>query len=314
LVNYGGVWQAKGMTESSRPYLSVTVSLFTSFDSHSASLPSAAHLSQGSAVTADFGMGLWVVTRKANEDEAYRAAPTGRRVLPSSLVRSEESLADTARRILKEELGIDVSYRLRQNRIFDDLASKSKSRIISINFWAYTHIDALAPLLGGKDQVGIELVSSTEFLDNWAAMTNLEKFDGVSRFGLRFAADKPNAHRKQLTKELWAEEILDDGCDAMVFYGWRDIRYGFTGRFDPFRFIGTQTLPHEFRLTELRELYEVVRGQRIQADQFRRMVTGSSGYIESAGATDLSGTRPGKPASLFRLKDWAIPKTGFQPL
>lgn len=300
------------MPETSYPRLSVTVCLFTSFDSHSASLPSAAHLSQGSAGTANFGTGLWVVTRKANDEEAYRAVPTGRRVLPSSLVRSEESLADTARRILQDELGIDVSYRLRQNRIFDDLASQAKSRVISINFWAYVHIDALAPLLGGKDQVGIELVSSSEFLDYWAVMTKLKKFDGVSRFGLRFATDEPNAHRKQLTQDLWGEEILDDGGDAMVFYSWRDIRYGFTSRFDPFRFIGTQTLAREFRLTELRELYEVVRGQKIQADQFRRMVTGSTGYVEPAGATDLSGTRPGKPASLFRLKKWAIPKTGLQ--
>jgi ADP-ribose pyrophosphatase YjhB (NUDIX family) len=301
------------MTDTNYPRLSVTVSVFTICDAHHPSRPAAAQLHQGAAAVDAFGMGLWVLTRKSNEAGAYQSPPSGRRVLPASLVRSDESLVDTAQRILDDELGVDVSYRLRQSRIFDDIDPANDSRVISVSFWAFIHIDALAPLLGGKDQVALQLVSSTASLESWAVMTKLDKFDGVSRFGLRFAPDQPNAHRKQLTTELWGEPTLDGTCDAMVFYGWRDLRHGFTGRFDPFRFLGAEALDETFRLSELRELYEVVRGQKIQSDQFRRMVTGSSGFVEETGVQDSTRSRPGKPAALFRLKEWAVPKLGPKP-
>lgn len=300
------------MSATSYPKLSVAMTVFTAFDDQHHSRPSNAQLEQGPAATDSFGMGLWAVTRKANEGESYQSAPRGLRVIPASLVRSDESLKDTAHRIVKQELGIDVTFRLRQTRIFDDVPPDSEGRVITINFWTFVHIDAMAPLLGGKDQVGLELVSSSAFLDNWNVMTRLEKFDGVSRFGLRFAQTEPQAHRKQLTTDLWGNRLLDDLSDDMIFYSWRDLRYGFTGRFDPFRFMGSHALGKTFRLSELRELYEVVRGEKIQADFFRRLATGAKGYVEEAGSIDTSGSRPGKPASLYKLKDWAEPATGYK--
>jgi len=295
------------MTDTTYPRLSVTVSVFTVFDHQHPSRPAASHVHQGIGGVDAFGMGLWVVSRKSNEEGSYQSAPSDRRVLPASLVRSDESLGQTARRIIEEEIGVDVAYRLRQSRIFDEVNPGGRDRVVSVSFWAFVHIDALSPLLGGKDQVGVELVSSTISLENWAVMTDLDKFDGVSRFGLRFGNDHPNAHRKQLTTELWGEPTLDGNCDAMVFYAWRDMRHGFSGRFDPFRFIGAEALDTAFRLSELRELYEAVRGQKIQSDQFRRMVTGSSGFLEETGIQDATRSRPGKPAALFRLKEWAVP-------
>ena len=84
-------------------------------------------------------------------------------------------------------------------------------------------------------------------------------------------------------------------------------------QFDPFRFIGSQALDRAFRMSELRELYEVVRGQKIQADQFRRMTTGTNGFLEETGVHDASRSRPGKPAALFMLAPWAMPDRGFKP-
>jgi ADP-ribose pyrophosphatase YjhB (NUDIX family) len=301
------------MTETHAPRLSVTVVIFTVCDDHHPSRPAPSQLHQGVGGVEDFGMGLWAVTRKSNEKATYQSPPSGKRVLPSSLVRSDESLVETARRIVTEELGISRGFRLRQSRIFDDVNPAHDSRVISVAFWAFLHIDQLAPLLGGKDQVGLDLVSSSSSLDNWATMTDLSKFDGVSRFGLRFAPDQPQAHKKQLTTDLWGEPTLEGAFDQMVFYGWRDLRYGFSGRFDPFRFLGAEALDSTFRLSELRELYEVVRGQKTQSDQFRRMVTGSSGFVEETGAQDSSRSRPGKPATLFRLKKWAVPQNPGQP-
>ena len=302
------------MSTSAYPRLSVTLSVFTAFDSSRPRRPGAAQLELGEGATEDFGMGLFVVTRKSNDDDVYQQDPAGKRVIPASLVLSEEQLEDTAKRILVEELGLDVTYKLRQNRIFDEINPSDRQRVVSINFWTFVHVEALAPLLGGRDQVGLELVSSSDFLAKQEASQSLDELDGVSRFGYRIAPELPQGHFKYLTEDMWGRQLLDDGNDLKVFYAWRDLRYGFTGRYDPFRFLGSHALGQTFRLSELRELYEVIRGQRIQVDQFRRMVTGTNAFVREAGLTDTSGSRPGKPAALFTLLPWATPKTGYQPV
>jgi ADP-ribose pyrophosphatase YjhB (NUDIX family) len=298
------------MSDASYPRLSVSVSVFTFFDANSPARPAPAQLSHAGLDDRPT-TGLWVVTRKENEEHANQGETTGKRVVPASLVRSDESLRDTARRILVDELGIDVSYKLHQNRIFDNVDPIGTDRVITVSFWVFVHIEALAPLLGGKDQVGLELVSSTGFLAEWAAGRGLDSYDGVSRFGLRTGPDRSDPHQKQLAKDLWGDTILEANCDEIVFYAWREMRYGFTGRFDPFRFIGSRALDENFRLSELRELYEVVRGQTIQADWFRRLVTGTQGFVEETQLQDSSRSRPGKPATLFRLQSWAVPDRGY---
>jgi ADP-ribose pyrophosphatase YjhB (NUDIX family) len=302
-----------GMSTTPYPRLSVSLSVFTAFDSHYRRQPAAAHLDHGEGGTHDFGMGLFVLTRKNNEDGAYQQEPTGKRIIPASLVRPDEKLGATAERILVDELGVDVTYKLRQNRIFDEFTPKDRQRVISVNFWTFVHIDALAPLLGGRDQVGLEQVSSNDFLADQGSSRPLEELDGISRFGYRIAPELPNGHQKFLTEDIWGHQLLDDGSDAKVFYAWRDLRYGFTGQYDPFRFIGSHALGRSFRLSELRELYEVIRGRRLQSDYFRRMATGSNAFLEEVGRTDTSGSRPGKPAALFTLMPWAVPETGYQP-
>ena len=302
------------MSTTPYPRISVSLSVFTAFDSSHPRRPAAAQLELGKGSGEDFGMGLFAVTRKSNEPGAYQNEPSGKRVIPASLVLSDEQLVDTADRIVVEELGVDVSYRLRQNRIFDEVPRAERQRVISVNFWTFIHIDALAPLLGGRDQVGLELVSSSAFLAAQESSQSLSEFDGVSRFGYRIAPELPQGHWKYLAEDMWGHDLLDDGSDLAVFYAWRDLRYGFTGRYDPFRFVGSHALGRMFRMSELRELYEVIRGQRIQSDQFRRMATGTNGFVTEAGSTDTSGSRPGKPAALFTLAPWATPSSGYQPL
>ncbi len=296
----------------SRP-ISVNVCLFTALDPFNPARPAPSNTHPNLEVLDDFGMGLWVVTRRSNEDGANQGTWDERRVLPASLVRSHESLRNTAERIIAEELGIEVSYKLHQNRIFDDIDLASSARVVTVNFWAFVHIEALSRVMGGRDQVGLEMVSTTAFLSEWEETTGLGDYDGVSRFGLRWAQSSPRAHQKQTAEELWGLPILEGNCDEMVFYAWRDLRYGFSGRFDPFRFIGSEALDSGFRLSELRELYEVMRGEKIQPDQFRRMVTGPSGFVEQGGHVQATRSRPGKPAALYTLQSWAKPKSGYRP-
>jgi ADP-ribose pyrophosphatase YjhB (NUDIX family) len=298
------------MNDLSYPRLSVSVSVFTMFDENSPARPARSQLFQENGMDR-LTAGLWVLTRKENEEPANQGAAVGKRVIPASLVRSDESLRDTARRILVDELGIDVSYKLHQSRIFDDVNPAGADRVITISFWVFVHIEALAPLLGGKDQVGLEMVSSLGFLSDWESSRGLDRYDGVSRFGLRTSQHRSDPYQKRLTQEMWGDTILNGICDEIVFYAWRELRYGFTGRFDPFRFLGSRALDETFRLSELRELYEIVRGQNIQADQFRRMVTGTNGFVEETAMHDSTRSRPGKPAALFKLQDWAIPERGY---
>ncbi len=100
-VNSAILWQYGAMDNIVYPRISVTVSVFTAFDHTHPLKPAAAQLSQGPTSADEFGMGLWVLTRKANEKGVYPQAPSGRRVLPTSLVRADESLVDTARRLIE---------------------------------------------------------------------------------------------------------------------------------------------------------------------------------------------------------------------
>jgi ADP-ribose pyrophosphatase YjhB (NUDIX family) len=232
------------MSSSAYPRLSVSVTVFTAFDHQHPLIPSYSQLSFSPDESERFGMALWVVTRKENDPRSYQQDPGDLKVVPSSLVRMDESLRGTAERILREELGIESAGRLRQSRIFDAVDTEASDRVISVNFWAFVALEDLGPVLGGRDQVALG--------------------------------------------------------DDMVFYAWRDMRYGFTGKFEPFRFIGANPLGETFRLSDLKDLFEVVRGHPIQADQFRRMATGSAAFVQPAGSVDSSGSRPGKPAGLYR--------------
>jgi len=288
------------MSSSAYPRLSVSVTVFTAFDHQHPLIPSYSQLSFSPDESERFGMALWVVTRKENDPRSYQQDPGDLKVVPSSLVQIDESLRGTAERILREELGVETAGRLRQSHIFDAVDTQAANRVISVNFWAFVALEDLGPVLGGRDQVALEMVSSTEFLNMWNYDNPLENYEGVSRFGFRYGYNHPQAQHKQLPRDIGGRALLGDLGDAMVFYAWRDMRYGFTGKFEPFRFIGANPLGETFRLSDLKDLFEVVRGHPIQADQFRRMATGTGAFVEPAGSIDSSGSRPGKPAGLYR--------------
>jgi hypothetical protein len=100
---------------------------------------------------------------------------------------------------------------------------------------------------------------------------------------------------------------LDIDHDEMVFYSWRKLRYAFRGRLDPFRYLGATALSEAFRLSDLKELNDVCRGERTQVDQFRRSVLSESSFIAESNQKEVVQRRPGKPATLYSLRDWANP-------
>ena len=282
----------------------VTVALFTVIEDFNFSSVPRFLVSLGD-LTEKFGLGLFVVTRRTNEDALESL--TGRRVLPASDVRAWETVEDAAHRMVREDLGVQVPVRLRQERIFDDPKREQDQRVISINYWGFANLEDVAPILGGKEQVGLELVNSSSFLDDWAIKHDLEDFDGVCRFGLRSAPLENRAHDRKLAHQIGSGPILDIDHDEMVFYSWRKLRYAFRGRLDPFRYLGATALSEAFRLSDLKELNDVCRGERTQVDQFRRSVLSESSFIAESDIKETKQRRPGKPATLYSLRDWANP-------
>jgi ADP-ribose pyrophosphatase YjhB (NUDIX family) len=291
------------------PKLVVTVALFTVLEDFNLYTVPNSLLSVGQA-SEKFGMGLFVVTKKS---VGYPTALDGRasekRSLPTIDVGLNESIDEAAQRLVREDLGISASVRLRQTQIFDDPKRQAGERVISVTYWGFANLEDVAPVLGGREQVGLELVNSSSMLGGWGS--RVAEHDGLCRFGGRSAPGRERGHDLVQSAELNGEPILDIDHDAMVLLSWRKLRYAFGGKLDPFRFLGATALPEAFRLSDLRELHDVCRGERAQIDQFRRNILNESSFISESMVQQEKLKRPGKPATLYSLQEWADPsKTG----
>ena len=285
--------------------LVVTVALFTVLEDFNLASVPASLISAGSD-EGGFGMGLFVVTKRSNASMRQTSSNAPElRVLPSIQVEDHEEIDEAARRLVADELGISTLVRLRQTRIFDDPKREDDGRVISITYWGFANLENVAPVLGGKEQVGLELVSSSALLDELGQ--KLSDFDGISRFGGRYTPGERRGHELITSKDLGWGPILGIDHDAMVLLSWRKLRYAFRGKLDPFRFLGATALPEAFRLSDLRELNDVCLGQRSQIDQFRRSVLHESSFISESTIKEERQKRPGKPATLYSLKQWADP-------
>ncbi len=253
------------------------------------------------------GLGLFVVTVPADTDRYPNLK--GQRVLPGGYLDKTMTLNETARAIAFEKLGLNLRTGLRQVGTFDKPDRIDGERVLSFAYWAMVDFEDLRKYLGGKDQIGLELVNSNTYMQAFEQThSDLDVYDGVSRFGNRSMPTKGSKrwHFKQLTDTMPEGKILGHDHDEIVFYAWRRLRHAFDGKLDPFRFLGLNPLGSEFRLSELQEFQEVCRGDRMQRDLFRRQMLSSESFIKPSGKRDSS--RPGKPAQLYNL-DVEIPDT-----
>jgi ADP-ribose pyrophosphatase YjhB (NUDIX family) len=294
------------------PRLVVTVALFTVLEDFNLYTVPTALLNAGLEID-KFGMGIFVMTKKSNLSlGSFEGEKLPKRVLPSTDVEVSESVDEAAHRLVNQELGISVPVRLRQTQIFDDPDRQADERVISITYWGFANLEDVAPVLGGREQVGLELVNSSHLLDT--SRERLEEFDGLCRFGGRYVPGQHRGHDLVSSEDLWGESILDIDHDLMVLLSWRKLRYAFGGKLDPFRFLGATALPEAFRLSDLRELQDVCRGERTQVDQFRRNILSDASFISEARIQEEKLKRPGKPATLYSLRSWADPSKGnFNP-
>ena len=238
------------------------------------------------------GLSLFVVTMQGHNQ---------RRVLPSDTIQRHETIEQAARRISIQKLGLSLKTRLRSLKPFDHPNRGGNERIVSFPYWGMVNFEDLRKFLGGRDQVGLELVSSSVVLDIVDKQYGLEQFDGISRFGYRMMPSARNGipHTKTLTNEMPSGRILAHDYDDMVFYAWRDLRHAFESKLDPFNFLSINPLGDEFRISDLQEFQEICRGERLVRDAFRRAMMGEGSYLNRT--MQIDSKRPGKPATLYSL-------------
>lgn len=277
------------MTNQARPELAVELVLFTVLSEKELKMMWSRDLLSPGTEERDQGLSLYVVTMRGENG----------RILPGGFVEGHESIAEAGERILEDTLGISTPVRLRQVGTFDQPDRNPSSRVVSIASWGFIRFRDLLGVLGGKDRVGLELVNSGLFIQNFSIEHGgLTEFDGVSRFGFRYAPTKTRGHLKQLTHDL-GERILALDHDEIVFYAWRKLRYAFSGKLDPFRYLGVKALGDEFRLSDLQEFQDVACGISTHRDQFRRQMLSATSFLEETLKVDSS--RQGKPAALYKL-------------
>ena len=246
------------------------------------------------------GLSLFVMTMAAPNQEL--GGPLGKRVLPGGQLGVEETLLQASQRIARDRLGLKFMSRMRQLGTFDDPYRDPNGRVISFAYWAMADFDSLRKYLGGRDEIGLELVNSLEYMEyfekHWGP---LDQYDGACRFGFRTMPTPTGirGHAKTTTKDMPSGRILGLDHDEMVFFAWRKLRHAFESRLDPIRFLGINPLGNEFRLSKLQEFREICRGEKIQRDYFKRMMLSQEKFINYTGKTDRS--RPGKPAQLYTL-------------
>jgi len=244
------------------------------------------------------GLSLFVVTVPANP-EIYPNLERSR-ILPGGYLLKDETLRKSSQRIAMDWLGVKLYAGLRQLGTFDEPDRDPSGRVISFAYWAMVDFEQIRKILGGREQIGLELVNSPRYMQIFEKeIGSLEDYDGVSRFGNRQMPSPSSfrGHVKTLSKNLPDGQILGLDHDELVFFAWRKLRHAFDGRLDPFRFLGLNPLGEEFRLSQLQDFTEVCRGERLQRDLFRRQMLSEQTYVRQTGNTDRS--KAGKPAMLF---------------
>jgi ADP-ribose pyrophosphatase YjhB (NUDIX family) len=244
------------------------------------------------------GLSLFVVTVPANP-QIYPNLERNR-ILPGGYLMEDESLRKSSQRIAMDWLDIKLYTGLRQLGTFDEPDRDPSGRVISFAYWAMVDFEQIRKILGGRDQIGLELVNSPRYMEMFEKEIGpLEEYDGVSRFGNRQMPSPSSfrGHLKTISKDLPDGRILGLDHDEIVFFAWRKLRHAFDGRLDPFRFLGLNPLGEEFRLSQLQDFTEVCRGERIQRDLFRRQMSSEDTFLRETGRTDRS--KAGKPAKLY---------------
>jgi 8-oxo-dGTP diphosphatase len=216
-----------------------------------------------------------VVLLTADEDALFtllirRGEPPqrGRWSLPGTFVRLEESLEQTASRVLESKAGVGRVF-LEQLYTFGAPRRDPRTRVIAVAYYA--------------------LVAPEEL----ARAKVLDEAEPAARARIEVPWEGETGGPVSLFSEDGRElELAFDHAD-MIGMAVKRLR----GKLD-YTPIGFQLLPDRFTLLELQRVHETVLGRPLNKDSFRRRML-ASGLLEATG--DVQQAAAHRPAELYRF-------------
>ncbi len=192
------------------------------------------------------------------------APDRGTWALPGGFVGLDESLEDAANRVMAKKVGMAGIF-LEQLYTFGDPGRDPRGRVISVAYYAL--VDRERFLVKR-----LAAATSARIIVPWAGETGgpIEAVDGDG---------------ERLPLFLDHADIIGLAVKRL------------RGKLD-YTPVGFQLLPLEFRLRDLQDVHEVVRGEPLNKDSFRRRML-ASGLIEATGAHERDVTH--RPAELYRF-------------
>ncbi|MBO7244366.1 MAG: NUDIX domain-containing protein [Alphaproteobacteria bacterium] len=179
--------------------------------------------------------------------------------LPGGFVLPQETLEETAKRVLREKIHLDDLY-LEQLYTFGEIDRDPRMRIISVAYMALVERS--------------DLPYTLQQSDNWFNIIR-----GNNRILLR-NENNPEIELDLTTSDVLAfdhQKIIEVGLDRLK----NKIEY---------TDLAFHLVPNEFTLTELQNVYEAVLGKKLLAPAFRRTI--KSKVVSTGNMTSGSGHRP----------------------
>jgi 8-oxo-dGTP diphosphatase len=183
----------------------------------------------------------------------------------------EEDLAEAAARELAEEAGSRLrTQHLEQLKTYGAPGRDPRMRVVSVAYLAF------APEMP-EPQAGSDAADA-----QWVP---------VSALGLSESGQRPGTTRKLAFDHA---RILADGLE----------RARAKLEYSP---LATAFVTEPFTISELREVYETVWGERLHPGNFHRKILSVPGFVESTGdLTQTGGARGGPRSKLYRRGDAAL--------
>lgn len=189
----------------------------------------------------------------------------GKFALPGGFVRMTESLDDAAARVLRDKAGVESVF-TEQLYTFGAPERDPRGRVITVAYYALVAPDRLAGVLSKK---------------------------GARAAAVQVPWKGIEGGPVQVTGERGA--VLPLAFDHAEILGKAVQRI--RGKLD-YTPIGYELLPESFLLRELQDVHEVIRGEPVNKDSFRRRML-ASGLVEPTGEREREAAH--RPAELYRF-------------
>lgn len=221
----------------------------------------------------------------------------GKWALPGGFIAIDESLDESAARILRAETNIEDIY-MEQLYTWGEVARDPRTRVISTSYLALVDSRSLIIKAGSNEDAARWFSIKYSLLEEkkiaikkgyiYERIVEIKLADGIEELSARIKVTE-NINGKV------SREIIDSM--GIAFDHGKFIEYGIDRLRNKIEYtsLAFNLMPELFTLTELQQVYEVIQGKELLAAAFRRKIANM--VIETNEFTKDAGHRPSK---LFR--------------